>query len=159
MIDGSVIRAHQHAAGAIGGQDNEALGRSAGGFSTKIHVKVDALGLPLKFILTGGQTQEITVATLLVNNEFSQYLLADRGYDSNDFRNNIKDNGIQPVIPSKKNRLVPIEHDRHIYKERNIVERFFSRIKQFRRIATRYDKTAAMFMGSLVIIGIILWLK
>lgn len=159
MIDGSVIRAHQHAAGAIGGQYKQALGRSCGGFSTKIHVKVDALGLPLKFILTAGQTQEITVASQLISDETCKYLLADRGYDSNDFRNDIINNGSQPVIPSKKNRLIAIEYDWHIYKERNIVERFFNRIKHFRRIATRYDKTAVMFMGSLVMIGIILWLK
>ena len=159
MIDGSIIRAHQHAAGAVGGQDKQALGRSCGGFSTKIHVKVDALGLPLKFELTAGQAQEITMADQLFDNEFCKYMLADRGYDSNNFRNNLVANGVQAVIPTKINRLTQIEHDIHIYKERNIVERFFNRIKHFRRIATRYDKTSIMFMGSLVMIGIILWLK
>ena len=159
MIDGSIVRAHQHAAGAVGGQDAQALGRSTGGFSTKIHVKVDSLGLPLQFVLTAGQVQEITVAAELVNNEACEYLLADRGYDSNNFRQSLITNDIQAVIPAKKNRIMSIHHDRHIYKERNIVERFFNRIKHFRRIATRYDKTARMFMGSLVMIGILLWLK
>jgi transposase len=159
MIDGSVIRAHQHSCGALGGQNHQAIGKSSGGLSTKIHVKVDSLGLPLKFILTAGQSQEITVANELVQGDICDYILADRGYDSNVFRDGLKDMGIVPVIPSKKNRLTPIPYDTCIYKERNIVERFFNRIKHFRRIATRYDKTAIMFMGALVITGILLWLK
>ena len=63
------------------------------------------------------------------------------------------------VIPCKKNRIEHIEHDAHIYKERNNIERFFNRIKGFRRIATRYDKTAAMFLGALTVVSILLWLK
>ncbi|WP_371923143.1 transposase [Legionella sp. 27cVA30] len=89
----------------------------------------------------------------------SEYLLADRAYDSNEFREELAKRGVEAVIPSKKNRIIFIEHDSHIYKERNHVERFFNRIKGFRRIATRYDKTAAMFLGALIVIGILLWLK
>jgi transposase len=159
MIDGSVIRAHQHAAGARGGQDAQALGRSAGGFSSKIHAKVDSFGLPLGFILTPGQKQEIKTATNLLGEETSEYLLADKAYDSNAFREELKNRGTVAVIPGKKNRREPIEHDAHIYKERNHVERFFNRIKGFRRIATRYDKTAVMFLGALTVISILLWLK
>lgn len=159
MIDGSIIRAHQHAAGAIGGQENQALGRSKGGFSTKIHAKVDSFGLPLGFILTPGQEHEIKTAKALLSNEVSEYLLADKAYDSNDFRTELANRGTIPVIPSKQNRLEVIEYDVHIYKERNYVERFFNRIKAFRRIATRYDKTALMFLGALVVVSILLWLK
>ena len=74
MIDGSIVRAHQHAAGALGGQDLQAIGRSRGGFSTKIHAKVDAFGLPLKFILTAGQVHEINVAKPLLEDSHSDYL-------------------------------------------------------------------------------------
>ena len=159
MIDGSVIRAHQHAAGAIGGQENQALGRSKGGFSSKIHAKVDSFGLPLGFILTPGQEHESKTAQTLLGSEVSTYLLADKAYDINALREELAVRGTIAVIPSKKNRLDPIEHDAHIYKERNHVERFFNRIKGFRRIATRYDKTAVMFLGALTVVSILLWLK
>ena len=159
MIDGSVIRAHQHAAGARGGQEYQALGRGCGGFSSKIHAKVDSFGMPLAFKLTPGHEHEIKTAAELLGEERSGYLLADRAYDCTAFRTTLAERGTQAVIPSKKNRLEPIPHDTFIYKERNHVERFFNRIKHFRRIATRYDKTAIMFLGSLILAGIVLWLK
>ncbi|HAT2115972.1 TPA: IS5 family transposase [Legionella pneumophila] len=159
MMDGSIVRARQHAAGAQGGQAHQALGRSRGGLSTKIHAKVDAFGLPLGFIITGGQEHEIKVAKNLLNQEKSDYLLADRAYDSNEFRDELSARGTVAVIPCKKNRIHYFEHDVHIYKERNYIERFFNRIKGFRRIATRFDKTAAMFLGGLTLVGILLWLK
>ena len=86
MIDGSNIRAHQHAAGAAGGKEHQALGRSRGGFGTKTHAKVDAFGMPLDFMLTGGEAHELTVAKELLGIDISGYLLADRAYDSNDLR-------------------------------------------------------------------------
>lgn len=159
MIDATLIRAHQHAAGAQGGQEHQALGKSCGGFSTKIHAKVDSLGMPLEFIVTAGQKQEGPFAEELLGDEVSQYLLADRGYDCDPFREKLRARGTIPVIPGKKNRVVTIEYDKHIYKERNCVERFFSRIKHFRRVATRYDKTHAMFLGGLLLISILIWIK
>ncbi|MEY3182999.1 MAG: hypothetical protein RLZ35_984 [Pseudomonadota bacterium] len=159
MIDGTIIRAHQHSAGAVGGQEHQALGRSCGGFSSKLHIKVDALGLPLKFILTAGQAHESQSAFQLFNNEPCEYFLADRAYDIDEFRQTLFNADAQPVIPSKKNRIVKTEHDTFLYKERNIVERFINRIKNFRRIATRYDKTAIMYLGSLFLASIVLWLK
>ena len=159
MIDATIIRAHQHSAGARGGQEQQALGKSCGGFSSKIHAKVDSFGMPLNFIITAGQAHEIRSAESLLRDEHSDYLLADRGYDSDDFREVLKARGTEAVIPGKRNRLIEIEYDAHIYKERNFVERFFNRIKHFRRIATRYDKTSIMFMGSLILAGILMWLK
>ena len=146
MMDGSIVRAHQHEAGAQGDQDYQALGRCRGGFSSKIHAKVDSFGLPLAFLITGGQEHELKSAKDLLDKDTSEYLLADRAYDSNDFRDELSKRGTRAVIPSKKNRIHFIEHDAHIYKERNHIERFFNRIKGFRRIATRYDKTAVMFL-------------
>ena len=159
MIDATVIRAHQHAAGAKGGQDAQALGRSCGGFSSKIHAKVDALGMPLNFVLSAGQCHDSRFSEELLNEEHCDYLLADRGYDDDSFRCKLKENNIEPVIPGRKNRIKPIEYDTFVYKERNFVERFFNRIKHFRRIATRYDKTAIMFLGCLTVVAIVIWLK
>jgi transposase len=159
MIDASIIRAHQHAAGAEGGQEHQALGKSCGGFSSKIHAKVDSFGMPLRFVITAGQRQECAVAQELMGEEVSDYLLADRGYDHDQLREDLRARGTIPVIPGKKNRKIEVEYDSYIYKERNAVERFFNRIKHFRRIATRYDKTAIMFLGGLMLASILLWIK
>ncbi|MGM0440797.1 MAG: transposase [Chlamydiota bacterium] len=83
----------------------------------------------------------------------------DRGYDSDDFRQMLKNRQIIPVIPGRSNRMAPIEYDIHTYKERNAIERFFGRLKEFRRIATRYDKTALMFKAGVIIASIIMWVK
>ncbi len=159
MIDGTIIRAHRHAAGARDGQENQGLGRSCGGFSSKIHAKVDSLGMPLEFIITSGQEHEIKQAQRLIGNEKCDYLLADRGYDCDSFRNDLTDKDITPVIPGRKSRKKKVNYDKHIYKERNIVERFFGRIKEFRRIATRYDKTSCMYKGALLMASIIIWCR
>jgi transposase len=134
------------------------LGRSKGGFTSKIHAKVDAFGLPLEYRITGGERNDITQAQSLLGAGNCDWMIADRGYDCDAFRKTLKECGIEPVIPGRKNRKTPITYDEHIYKERNVVERFFNRIKGFRRVATRYDKTAKMFLGSLYVVGIFLWL-
>ncbi|WP_058468867.1 IS5/IS1182 family transposase [Fluoribacter gormanii] len=85
--------------------------------------------------------------------------MADKAYDIDSFRQALTEGGIKAVIPSKKNRLKPAAHDRHLYKERNIVERFFQKIKRFRRIATRYDKTARMYLTGVLFVSILLTLK
>jgi transposase len=122
MIDGRIVRAHQHAAGAKGGQQAQGLGWSRGGFSSKIHAKVDAFGLPLAFRLTGGESAEIKEAEALLQNEPCDYLLADKAYDSDAFRDELKRQGIEPVIPGRAQRQEPIDYDDHIYKERNWIE-------------------------------------
>lgn len=85
-------------------------------------------------------------------------MLADKGYDGDDVRQNLLIHGILPVIPSRANRCEPIPHDVESYKDRNLVERMFNRLKQFRRIATRYDKTAMSFLAFLKIAAAKLWL-
>ena len=159
MIDGTVIRAHRHAAGARGGQEKQGLGRSCGGFSSKIHAKVDAFGMPLRLIITPGQFADIGQAENLVGEDGCDNLLADRGYDSDDFRHFLEKKQIVSVIPGRSNRIKVVEYDKHTYKERNAVERFFGRLKEFRRIATRYDNTALMFKAGLTIACILMWLK
>jgi transposase len=138
MIDGSITRVHKHAAGAKKSITDQGLGRSCGGFSSKVHAKVDSFGMPLKFIVTAGQEHDMKQAETLAGDDECEMLLADRGYDSDDFRKVLQDKGIQPVIPGKKNRKTKIEYDEHTYKERNAVERFFARMKEFRRLATRF---------------------
>src|SRR3990167_5026601 len=105
MIDATIIRAHQHAAGARGGQGLQALGKGCGGFSSKIHAKVDSFGMPLDFALTAGQEHEIKSAEILLGDLRSDYLLADRGYDCDALRKILQARGTEPVIPGKKNRL------------------------------------------------------
>jgi len=157
-IDATIVRAHQYAAGAIGGQKFEALGRFRGGFSTKIHCKIDALGYPLKIILSGGEAADISYAKKLINNEHCVYLLGDRGYDADDFRSTLKARNITAVIPGRSNRRKQIIYDKHLYFERNMIERFFCRMKNFRRLATRYDKRAYMFQAFLNMFCVFKWL-
>ena len=109
MIDSTTIRAHRHAAGAKGKrQSKEGLGRSCGGFSSKIDVKVNGLGIPLVFIITSGQLSDIGQAEELVQKDSASFLLADRGYDSDSFRQILHSKNICPVIPVRKNRLKPV---------------------------------------------------
>lgn len=158
MIDSTVIRAHACSAG-FGKQNEQGLGRSKGGFTSKIHAKVDALGNPLKFVITPGQESDFCQANCMLGSISSAHVLCDRGYDSDNFRNKIRSQKCTPVIPGKRNRIVHVDYDKHIYKERNLVERFFSKIKYFRRIFSRYDKSLDSFMAFLSFVGAILWLK
>lgn len=142
-----------------GGQDAQALGRSRGGFSTKIHAKVDGLGNPLHFILTGGERHESTQAEALLGEQVGDYVLADRAFDSDDFIAFIIDHGAIPVIPSRKNRKIPRDYDAWRYRERALVECFFNKIKHFRHIFSRFDKLASRFLGFLHLAGTLIWLR
>jgi transposase len=86
-------------------------------------------------------------------------LLADTGYDSNRFRARIAQAGAEAVIPSTRSRSRAIPYDKHIYRERNLVERYFNKIKHFRRIATRYEKTALSFASMIFLVGAMIWLR
>jgi transposase len=130
MIDSTVIRAHPCAAGALkkhGGQKEQASGRSRGGFSTKIHAAADAPGNPLRFILTQGQTHDVTQAENLTACHSPQSVIADKGCDSDQFRQSQQKRGIETVIPSRSNRKIPHEYDRERYKERHPVECFINK--------------------------------
>lgn len=158
-IDSTITRSHACAAGAAGSNaDQEALGRSRGGFGCKIHAVVDALGLPCKFILTAGQAADITQAIPLMENLPAQACLADKGYDSDTFIDWLGERGIKAVIPPRINRTVQRDCDWWHYKERHVVECMFGKLKYFRRIATRYDKTAINFMSMLSFAATLLWL-
>jgi len=103
FIDGSIIRAHQHSSGATG-EDNQAIGKSVGGNTTKIHMAVDACGFPIEFQLTGGEVHDAKAATdLIAKLPKADYTIADKGYDSEEIREQIRQKSSTPVIPRKKN--------------------------------------------------------
>src|SRR5665213_350516 len=144
-----------------GNQNQEALGRSRGGFSTKIHIRTNAKGNPLTFDVTGGEAHEVKGydALMALHDANPGKLIGDKGYDSDDIRRDLVKRGIEPVIPPRSNRKTLIEYDRDAYKRRNLIERCVNRLKQFRRIATRYEKTARAFLSMLCIAAAKLWMK
>ena len=138
---------------------DQAIGRSRGGLTTKIHAVVDALGNPLVLSLTGGNVHDIKQAEILTAQVHPAALLADKGYDSDSFVASLEARQIKVVIPPKANRKVQRDCDFALYCERNLVERFFNIIKHFRGIATRYEKTARNFLAGLHLVCALVWLK
>ena len=126
--------------------------------STKIHMAVDALGNPLRWHLTAGEVHDITQAPALIAGFVAQQVIADKGYDSDPFIAGIQTAGAQAVIPARKTRRHQRAFDRHAYRERHIIECLFSRLKQFRRIATRYEKLARNFLSMINLAAAYIWL-
>jgi transposase len=135
------------------------LGRSRGGFSTKIHIAVDGLGNPVEFVLTAGQAADVTQAEPLIQSNKADAYILDKAYDSDAVVAAAKRRGGEAVIPSKKNRKVPRDYDKHLSKERKKVEWFINLIKQYRRVATRYEKTARNFLGFVHVASIMVLLR
>ena len=127
--------------------------------STKIHAAGDALGLPVRLIGTPGQRNDIALARDLIEGFEAGAVIADKGYDADDLADTVVESGAEVVIPPKRNRKVQRSYDKHLYRERNAVERFFCKLKQFRRVATRYDELLANFMGFVKLAAITIWLK
>ncbi len=144
MLDATICKAQRFASGARGG-DEEALGRSRGGLTTKIHAVVDGLGRPLCFLLTPGQAADCRHGLALLEGRVVERLIGDRAYDTDEIRDWCAEYGAEAAIPSKRNRKVPIPHDRQTYKRRHKVENLFGRIKDFTRIILRKCKTARSY--------------
>lgn len=142
-----------------GSQAEQSLGRSRGGFSTKIHLLVDALGNPLRFLLTAGQRHDITQAEGLIDSFQFDSVIADKGYDSDAFLQTIAGREAEAIIPARKRRIDPRDYDAHLYKERHLVECFINKIKWFRRIFTRYDKLARRYTAFLHLAATLIWLR
>jgi transposase len=119
---------------------------------------VEGLGQLARWTLTAGQVHDITQAPQLIDGLHTHAVVADKAFDAAAFIVAIEHIGAVAVIPSKSNRLMPRDYDRHQYKNRNLVERFFCRIKQFRRIATRYDKLASRFSAFIALTASFIWL-
>ncbi|HWU17086.1 MAG TPA: IS5 family transposase [Devosia sp.] len=159
MLDSTLVRAHQQAATGKGGTKNQALGRSRGGLTTKIHMLTDSLGRPLRFILTPGQAGDVLSAAALLDGFAATAVLADKAYDSNAFRQIVAETGAEAVIPSNRSRKTLIPHDPIIYKIRNRIERCFNELKHFRRLATRYDRRAQYFLSFIHLAAAMIWMR
>jgi transposase len=141
-------------------EDDEAIGLSRGGLSTKIHALVDTCGRPTKFLLTAGQAHDLNGADAFLPGLRANFLLADRTFDADErVIKPLRAAGITAVIPPKATRSNPRDYDRDIYKERHFVENFFCKLKQFRAIATRYDKRALNFLAGVYAAAIFVWLN
>src|ERR1700736_3515760 len=138
------------------GEHEQAIGRSRGGRTTKIHALSDPDCRPCAFYLTPGQDADIAAApALLALAPPMSSLIADKGYDGDDFRADIVNRGAKPVIPNKSNRIALHRFNKRAYKGRNVIERCFCRLKDFRRIATRYDKLARNFLAAVQLAAIV----
>jgi transposase len=140
------------------GEHKQAIGRSRGGRNTKIHAIADAKGRILSILLTGGQAHDCPPAKRLIRRARpARKLLGDRAYDSADLRQWLDQRGTKAVVPNKSNRKQPFSFDRKSYKQRHRIENAFCRLKDFRRIATRYDRLARNFLASVCLVAAIVW--
>lgn len=119
----------------------------------------DGLGLPIRFAAGPGQENDMKPAAALIHGFKPRHVLADRAYDADHLMDRILDAGAEPVIPPRRHRRVQHRYDEALYKERNQIERFFAKLKEFRRVATRYDKLLKNFIGFVMLAAIALWLK
>jgi len=144
-----------------GGTQNQALGRSRGGFSTKIHARANALGLPIGLILSPGEAHDVTGYDDLMEERDSDpgAMLGDKGYDSDRVRQDLLDRGAAPEIPTKRSRKVQYSVDGRLYALRARIECFFNKLKNNRRIATRYDQTSTSFLGFVLLGCIRIWIR
>ncbi|MDO9564212.1 MAG: IS5 family transposase [Bradyrhizobium sp.] len=159
-LDSTSIKAHRCASGGKG-EHNQAIGRSRGGRTTKIHALSDPLCRPVVLHLTPGQDADIAAAPdVLALAPPMSALLADKGYDGDNLRSEIVRRGAKPVIPNKSNRVVIHRFNKRAYKGRNVIERCFCRLKDFRRVAMRYDKLARNFLAAVHLAALVAyWLN
>lgn len=170
FVDGTVIRAHPCAAGARGGQADQALGRSRGGFSTKLHLRAEGSGKPMAFVLSGGERHEAKYLESLLDlgrikrerqgrpRSRPTVLVGDKGYSYPSLRRLLHRRRIKAVIPRRSDQGRTRSLDREVYRERNKIERLVARLKRHRRIATRYDKLAMSFEAWITLACVLEWL-
>ena len=149
MIDGTIVTVHHKASGARGGAKNNAIGRSRGGLTSKIVALVDALATLVRFVLLPGQRHDTVGVAPLIEGVSFDALLGDKAFDADWLRAELNDRGAAAVIPPRSNRKVIIDYDTEMYRWRHLVENYFAKIKEFRSIATRYDKTAESFSANI----------
>ncbi len=161
FIDGSYVRAHQHASGARIGEER-AIGVSRGGPTTKLHIAADSHGNPIDFEITGGEVHDSQAASKVIDKVGfeAKNIVADKGYDSDEIRAYIWSRGGRAIIPRRSNsKRENLGFDSHIYKRRHLVENLFARLKHYRGIATRFDKLARNFRAMVFIACSIIWIK
>jgi transposase len=128
--------------------------------NTKLHAVTDARGRPISFFMTAGQVSDYTGAAALLDGlPKAQWLLGDRGYDADWFRDALAEKGISHCIPGRKSRTKPVKYDKRRYKSRNRIEIMFGRLKDWRRVATRYDRCPTVFLSAVALAATVLfWL-
>ena len=149
LIDGTIVSAHQKASGARGGTCRRAIGRSRGGLTTKIVALVDALGNLVRFILLPGQRHDSVGVPPLIEGIAFGALLGDKAFDTDRLRAELDARGAAAVIPPKANRKAVISFDRAMYGWRHLIENTFAKLKEFRAVATRYDKTDTSYAATI----------
>src|SRR5258708_1532018 len=140
--------------------EDQPIGKSRGGLSSKFHVLADALGNPLKILLTAGQVHDLAGADALLPDMEAKILLADKAFDADErVIKPLEAAGKTVVIPPKRHRRNPRKFDKALYEARHLIENFFCWVKQFRAIATRYDKTARNFLAAFTMVAVLCWLN
>ena len=147
FLDSTHVKVHRCASNPRGGQASQAMGRTKGGLNTKIHAVVDEAAQPIRLFLSAGNDADISHAQTMAEEIPGAMLVGDKGYDSDAFRQWLKERGLTPCIPPRSHRCHPSAYSKPSYRKRHVVENFFERIKNFRRVATRYDKLAETYLG------------
>jgi transposase len=158
-IDATHIKVHQDACRHKTKPEERALGKTKGGRNSKVHACVNGKGKAVKVMLIPGNEHEIKTAQEIVGNAKNKIILADRGYDSDEFRKFVGDNGGVALIPGKSNRTGTVFYIPEIGKKRRVVENFFARIKRFRRVNTRYDSLVCTYMSFLALASLADWIR
>jgi transposase len=160
FADGSYVRAHQDASGARLGEER-AIGKSAGGPTTKIHMVADAHGNPIDFEITGGEVHDAKAAPEIISRiGKAENFIADKGYDSDGIREQVRALGIVPIIPRRSNSVKPNpEFDKSLYKARHLVENLFARLKRYRSVSTRFEKLARNFRAIVYLACSLIWIR
>jgi transposase len=163
-IDGHADdRLHSRQSASLGGgrkrgEQKQAVGRSRGGRNTKIHALADAKGRLIAILLTGGEAHDCPVAERLIRRvKPPKRMLGDKAYDSAELREELDERGTKPVIPNRSNRKQPYSFSKRLYKLRWRIESAFNRLKDFRRIATRYDRLARNYLASVCLAAALVW--
>ena len=156
-VDATYVRVHAHGTRARGGYHAQAVGRSRGGLTSKVHLLTDALGYPVRFVVTGGERNDVTQAPALLPPGTGAPVLCDRGYDADWWRERLLAVGHQPVVPGRRNRLIQPQYDAYLYRSRHLIENAFARLKSSRRIATRYEQTTASYAAFVALACVCLW--
>lgn len=160
FMDGTYVKAHQHASGGVEAAGEKTIGRSKGGNTTKIHMLTDAHGNPAIFEITAGNIHDVSVGGKLITDSDGENIIGDKGYDSELLRNAVLNKGAIPHIPRKSNSKKPNPHfDKFLYRHRHLVENLFAKLKHFRAFATRYDKLSRNFTATVFIACTLVWLK
>src|SRR6516225_9644279 len=140
------------------GEQKQAVGRSRGGRNTKIHALADTKGRLIAILLTGGEAHDCPVAKRLIRRaKPPKRMLGDKAYDSTELREELNERGTKPIIPNKSNRKQPFSFSKRLYKLRWRIESAFNRLKDFRRIATRYDRLARIYLASVCLAAALVW--